>query len=207
MRVALAIVFSIIGSGAAFAAPDQTIPLGPGSTIYWTSAYEGGTDKFQERFIYAGEDFDLYRTDGDGDASDYFALFSGIYFTTCDTEMPTADERAQLAALWPLIEGASVEISTGDGAKYEVGAPAPTFLMGETRAAHVIEGTYFGEDASRETLTILEDLPFTVGIQWEDGGKDTVTLITQPDAVASTMVDTDLIGNCASLMNTQTDKK
>jgi len=209
MRGALAIATLIFGSGAAFAAPDQSIPLGPGSTIYWTSAYEGGTDKFQERLVHDGEDFHIYKTDGEAaanDPSDYFALFSGIYFTGCDTEMPNAEERAQIAGLWPLTPGASVDISTGDGAKYEVGEPQEVFLMGKTRSAHLIKGTYYGEDASGEMLTVLDDLPLTVGIQWDEGGKDTATLITRPNAVASTMVDTDLIGTCASLLNTQTDK-
>ncbi len=208
-RSALTIGALILGSGAAFAAPDQTFPIGPGSYIYWTSAYEGGSDRYQEQLIAETGDVQLFKTINEyseGEPGDYFALFSGIYFTLCDTEMPTADERAAIAGLWPLTPGAVVEIKSGDGAKLEVGEATQYYLMGRSRPAHLVSGTYFGEEESSEVLTVLDDVKLTVGIDWEEGSKDSAMLVTKPNAVASTEVDTGLIGTCADLLNTETEE-
>jgi hypothetical protein len=78
--------------------------------------------------------------------------------------------------------------------------------MGKSRPAHIVTGKYFGEEESSETLIVLNDVRLTVGINWQDDGKDSVTLVTKPDAVASTNANTDLIGNCADLLKTQTDE-
>ncbi|MEO0450880.1 MAG: hypothetical protein AAFZ74_11245 [Pseudomonadota bacterium] len=208
LRSALMIGALLLGSGAAIAAPDQTIPLGPGSYIYWTSAYEGGSDRYQEQLIAQLDDVQLFKTMNEyseGDESDYFVLFSGIYFTLCDTEMPTMDERIALSNLWPLTPGAVVEIKSGDGAKIEVGEPTQYFLMGRTHPAHAVSGTYYGDEESSEILTVLDDVKITVGIHWDEGSKDSAMLVTKPNAVASTEVDTDLIGTCADLWNTETE--
>ena len=208
-RSALTIGALILGSGAAFAAPDLSISVGPGSDLYWISAYDGGSDRYSEQLIAQTGDAQLFKTMNEyseGDASDYFALFSGIYFTLCDTEMPTAEERAALAGLWPLTSGAVVEIKSGDGAKLEVGEPTQYYLMGHYRPAHTVTGTYYGEEESTESLIILDDVKLTVGIEWDEGSKDSAMLVTKPDAVASTEVDTDLIGTCADLWNTETEE-
>ncbi|MEM9939913.1 MAG: hypothetical protein AAF768_13790 [Pseudomonadota bacterium] len=208
LRSALTIGALLLGSGAAIAAPDQTIPLGPGSYIYWTSAYEGGSDRYQEQLIAQLDDVQLFKTMNEyseGDESDYFVLFSGIYFTLCDTEMPTVDERNALSNLWPLTPGAVVEIKSGDGAKIEVEEPMQYFLMGRTHPAHAVSGTYYGDEESSEVLTVLDDVKITVGIHWDEGSKDSALLVTKPNAVASTEVDTDLIGTCADLWNTETE--
>lgn len=199
----------IFVSGAAQAAPERAIPMGPGSKVFWTSAYDGGSDRFYETLIAQGEDFEIFRNDGEwseGGTSDHFAVFSGIYFSACDMEMPTDDERAKIAALWPLTEGASVELSSGDGATFEIGAQRDFFLMGKTWPAHDITGKYFGDEPSEEGLIVLDDMPLTVAIRWQEGGVDTATLVTAPMSVASSPIDTDLIGNCASLLNTETNK-
>ena len=208
LRSALTIGALVLGSGAAFAAPDQTFPLGPGSYIFWTSAYDGGSDRYQEQLIAQKDDVQLFKTMNEysaGDESDYFALFSGIYITLCDTEMPTADERSAIADLWPLTPGAAVEIKSGDGAKIEVGEPTQYYLMGQYHPAHLVTGTYYGDEESSETLTILDNVKLTVGIDWDEGSKDRAMLVTKPNAVASTEVDTDLIGTCADLWNTETE--
>lgn len=209
MRPVLIIGAFMFGSGAAQAAPDLTFPLGPGSELYWTSAYEGSSDRFKEQLIAENGDVQIFRTDNEyseGEPSDYFALFSGIYYTTCDLDMPTAEERAAVKALWPLTSGGVAEIKTGDGAKIEIGAPTEYYLMGRSRPAHFVTGTYYGEEESSETLIVLDDVKLTVSIKWQDEGKDSAMLVTKPNAVASTMANTDLIGNCADLLNTQTDK-
>ena len=209
MRPVLIIGALFLGSGAAQAAPDLAFPLGAGSDLYWTSAYEGGSDRFTERLMAENGDVQIFRTDteySEGAPSDYFALFSGIYYTTCDLDMPTSEERAALEGLWPLTPGSLVEIKSGDGAKIEVGEPTDYYLMGKRRPAHVVTGTYFGEEESSETLIVLDDVKLTVSIKWQDDGKDSVMLVTKPDAVASTYPNTDLIGNCADLLNTQTNE-
>jgi len=78
--------------------------------------------------------------------------------------------------------------------------------MGKRHAAHQISISYLGEEASEETVFVLDDVPMTVAVHWEGGGRDSATLVTRPKSVASTPVDTDLIGTCASLLNNQTDE-
>lgn len=209
MRTVLLIGAIIIGSGVASAAPDQVLPVQPGSSIFWTSAYDGGSDNFRETVIAQGDDFEIYRNDGDwsdGGVADHFALFSGIYFASCDTEMPSAEERTEIAGLWPLTSGASVELSNGNGTRFEIGVSQEFFMMGKTWAAHTITGTYSGDEPSEEALIVLDEFPLTVAVHWEDGTKDTATLVTKPTSVASTLIDTDLIGNCASLLNNLRNK-
>ncbi len=209
MRPVVIIGEILLGSGAAHAAPDLTFPFGAGSDLYWTSAYDGGSDRFKERMIAENGDVQIYQTDNEfaeGAPSDYFALFSGIYYATCDLDMPTAEERTALERLWPLTPGSVVEIKSGDGAKIEVGEPTEYFLMGKRRPAHTVTGKYYGEEESSETLIVLDDVKLTVSINWQDDGKDSVTLVTKPDAVASTYSNTDLIGTCADLLNTQIDE-
>lgn len=209
MRAALAISAVLFGSGVAQAAPDQPVSLGPGSVVFWTSAQDGNADRFRETLLIEGEDFAIYQTESDwaaGDETDYFALFSGIYYNTCDLEMPNAEERDALAALWPLTEGDTAEIATDQGASVEIGEASEFFLMGKRHAAHQISISYLGEEASEETVFVLDDVPMTVAVHWEGGGRDSATLVTRPKSVASTPVDTDLIGTCASLLNNQTDE-
>lgn len=172
--------------------------------VYWVSASDGSTDRFQERLIAEKDDAQIYQTISDWqaeDASDYFALFSGIHFVSCDEGMPTAEERDKVAGLWPLTEGAVVELTSGDGATFEVKEPLDFFLMGKTYPAHIVSGKYGGDEPSEEDLVILDEAPLTVRIDWEDGGRDTATLVTRPPAVASPLEDLDSIGNCASLLN------
>lgn len=209
MRAALAIGAFILGSGAANAAPDLAFQIGQGSEIFWTSAYDGGSDNFYERLVAEQDDVQIFQSVSEwaaGDESDYFVLFSGIYYTGCDGEMPTAEERAAVANMWPLTPGSSVEIKTGDGAKFEIGEPTDFYLMGRGRPAHKVTGTYYGEEETTEEFVVLNDVKLTVAIAWEEGGRDSATLVTKPDAVASTFANTDLIGTCADLLNTETDQ-
>ncbi|MEO1305044.1 MAG: hypothetical protein AAFV37_08710 [Pseudomonadota bacterium] len=207
MRAAISLGAMIMGSGAAMAAPDHAFPIGQGSELFWVSAYDGGSDRFYESIVAEQADVQIYKTQGEyaaGDVGDYFALFSGIYVAGCDGDMPTQDERSAIADLWPLTPGSVVEISSGDGAKLEVGEPTEFFLMGQSRPAHIITGTYYGEDTSTEEIIVLDDVKATVGIRWQESGQDSVVLVTRPDDPASTFADTDLIGTCADLLNTET---
>ncbi|MCR9269484.1 MAG: hypothetical protein NXH72_05820 [Hyphomonadaceae bacterium] len=209
MRAALTIGTLILASGAAQAAPDAAFPIGPGTEIFWVSAYDGGSDRFYESLIAEQGDVQIFRTNSDyseGGPSDHFALVSGIYYVGCDMEMPSDQERAAVAGLWPLTSGDVVEIESGDGAKFETGDTTEFYLMGRTYPAHVIKGTYYGDEESEEMLTVLDEVKLTVGIKWDEGGTDSAVLVTKPDAVASTTPDTDLIGTCADLLNTETNE-
>lgn len=209
MRRVLAIIAITLGSGSAAAAPEQAFPFGPGSKVFWVSTMDGSVDRFYESLIAQGEDFEIFRNDGewsDGSVTDHFVVFSGIYFTACDTEMPSVEDRQAIAGLWPLKMGAKVEIGSNSGASLEIGAARDFFLMGKNWPAHSITGKYFGDDPSEEEIIVLDDLPLTVTVRWQEGGVDTATLVTPPPSVASAPVDTDLIGNCASLLNIETDK-
>ena len=202
----------MFGFGAAHAAPDSAISVGPGSFVYWASLYEGNSDRYREELLADLGDVHVYRTGetySNGDASDYHALFSGIYFATCDTVMPTRAERDALAALWPLSEGASVEITSGDGASFTVGAPTKVFLMGHDHPAHIVSGIYPGdaeEDESTETLVVLDRAPLTATVDWQGEGREKMLLVTRPKPDRLEPLDTDLIGNCAQLLIEQTDK-
>lgn len=63
-----------------------------------------------------------------------------------------------------------------------------------------------GDDPSEEAIVVLDDTPITVAIQWDESARDLAGLVTSPKSVASTLVDPDLIGSCASLMNNQTNE-
>ncbi|MEL7041873.1 MAG: hypothetical protein AAGL90_10130 [Pseudomonadota bacterium] len=209
MRCVVSIGALVLASGAVHAAPEGPVPMGPGSSIFWTSAFDGNTDNFRETLLVQGDDFAIFQSEADwseGDATDYFALFSGIYFNTCNLEMPTSEERQALAALWPLTEGATVEIATDEGATFSVGQSTEFYLMGEPRAAHSIDIAYKGEEPSEETILVLDDMPLTVSVNWDDGSRDSVTLVTRPKVDPLPELNTDLIGTCAALLDAKTEQ-
>ena len=189
---------------APFACADK-VELGPGSMVYWNSGFGNGLNQFQEKLLVEGDDFAVYQTlygeDPTG-PSDYFALFSGIYFTTCDLAMPTEAEREALAGLRPFEPGAKVEVTGDDGASVVVGEATEFFLMGRMWPAHQIALTYASEDGedSNEEIVVLDEPPLTVRLDWEDGSRDIAMLVTRPRADAEVAIDQDLIGNCASLL-------
>lgn len=204
VRAAIVTSVLLFGAGAASAAPDATIVVGPGSVAYWASAYAGSVDRFNERILVQGDGFELYETHdqyASGEPSDYYALFSGIYYTGCDEDMPTAEERALVKTLYPLAVGKSVEIGATNPTKIEIEAATEIFLMGQTWPAHKIKIEYQGDDPSEETVIVLDHVPLTARIDWDDDSKDTLLLVTSPKPQSLAELDLDLIGTCASLLN------
>lgn len=204
VRAGIVTSILLFGAGAASAVPNETILVGPGSITYWASSYDGSVERFQEQVLAQGDGFKLYKMHDDyliGEPSDYYALFSGIFYAGCDQELPTAEERARIKELYPLETGKSVEIGSPDLIKIEVEAATEMFLMGQTWPAHKIKIDYQGEDASQENITVLDQVPLTVRVDWEEDSQDTLVLVTSPTPQSPAPLDPDLIANCASLLN------
>ncbi|GAB5458446.1 MAG: hypothetical protein Hens3KO_14760 [Henriciella sp.] len=189
----------------------QEVPLdlAPGSNIYWLNGYEGGYDQSREQLIALGDDFAIYKTISEyltGDVSDYFALFSGIDYRTCDGDMPTADERRALSDLWPLTEGGSAQISLPELATIEVGAATEFYLMDKRLPAHNVTIDYSdNENTQDEALIVLDQIPVTVAIRWSETEKDTATLITGPKPEFTADLSEETIGSCAGLLKETTN--
>ena len=95
----------------------------------------------------------------------------------------------------------AVEVGGGVPAKIAIEAPSEMFLMGQIWPAHTVKIEYQDEDASLETLKVLDQVPLTTQIDWDDDSKDTLLLVTKPKPQSGPALDPDLIGNCASLLN------
>ncbi len=202
--IALASVL-ICASGAQAEEGDLPV-IDTGTIYYWTNKFDGGTDKFHEKLAIKDGDVEIYQTLGEyvsGDASDYYALFSGIEYRSCqDDQMPSAEDRKAIAALWPLETGKTVTTtSNGEPAsEIEIGEPTQFFLMGEVRPAHKITINYPGkDDATTEELTVLDDLAVTVAIRWNETDADTLQLITGAKQQSSLALDRETLGNCVDL--------
>ena len=186
------------------AAPEDPMPFGPGSLGFWINSYDGATDRYSEKVMSQGEGFEIYQVSSEyrsGEASDYYALFSGTYYASCDEDMPNAEDRAELKDLLPLAPEKTADIGAADdGTLISVLAPTEFFLMGRNWPAHSVKIQYRGEDPNEETVTVLDALPLTVRIDWDDDSRDTLLLVTKPTSIAPDL-DKSLIGNCASLLN------
>lgn len=210
VRAAIATIFLGIAAPA-FPAAAQDIPdVEAGISLFWTSNYEGSESSFRERVVAAGDDWAIYQTLLDDELSDvagaevFYVLFSGIDYRDCSGDpMPGDAERAALAALFPLQEGAVIEETSYPGNPViRVGGAQDFFLMGETVSAHEVVMDYAenDEDNEDETLIVLSDRPYTVAVDWGDRGMDRVMLIAQSDETPDVPAQ-DLLGTCAALLN------
>lgn len=204
MRATIFTALIALAFGPTMAQEEQQT-IGPGSSVYWINFYEYDHDQYRELLVAQGDDFAIYKTVSEyeaGDASDYFALFSGIDFHSCDMDMPDAARRQSVASLWPLEEGKSVEITLPDNATVAVGAPTEFFLMGETLPAHNVTFDYAdNEENSDEVLVVLDQMPVTASIRWNETDRDTVMMITKPKDVPTADLSEETIGACASLLS------
>ena len=209
MRGKLVIAAFLLVSGMAQAAPDAGLEIGPGSHVFWTSVYDGGSDNFREALLIKGDDFEIYRNEGElseGTVEDHFVVFSGLYAAPCNGDMPTADERSRLAEAWPLEPGKTLSIESGDGAEFTVGAAREFFLMGKSWPAHAVSASYGGDESNAEEFVILDDIALVVSFDWDENARDTATLVTTPSAGSLEPVATETLGNCAELLDTETQK-
>lgn len=83
-----------------------------------------------------------------------------------------------------------------------VGAQEGFFLMGETVSANKVVFDYRDdqEEYVDEAVYVLSDKPYTVAMDWDEGGKDRVMLIAQSDETQEAP-SPDTLGNCAALLN------
>ena len=208
-----AAIASLILAIAAPALPaiGQSVPEPvPGVSLFWSSHYQGDTSSFRERIVATGEDWAIYETLWDEDfgvepgPGDYFALFSGIDYRGCNGDsMPTDAEREGLAALLPFEEQAEFVATSAEGSPtIRVGAAVDFFLMGETFAAREVVFDFDDNDEERtdETLTVLEDYPYTVKLDWDENSIDRVMLIASSDQPIE-IPDADMLGTCSVLLN------
>lgn len=210
-RGAAALAFLALSSGAASSQAVEALDLGPGSQVFWINNYDGGLDHFQEKLVGQAGDVGVYKNVYDGveeSPSEYFALFSGIYYITCDDEMPSQDEQDAMAALRPFEAGKTLVVASGNDAEIVIVEPTEFFLMGRSWPAHTLQLTYGNDDErSTETISVLDDYPLTVQIDWEDNSKDTAMLVTRSKDMAQIDADEDLIGNCAGLLKEQIEQE
>ena len=204
----------------ALAAPGALAQAAPlpgleaGGSIFWVTQFEGGSDRYRERIVEIGPDWILYETLSDyeddmaGPGENMFLIFSGIEFRGCeDDDFPTREERDAMAALYPFTEGASAELNaSGDARTVRVGEATEFFLMGAQRKAHKVM-IDFGDEELDEELTILDDAPLTVRIDWTDSGEDRVLAIYSASDTPLPEPTADDLGACAGFLEAERDNQ
>ena len=212
VRAAIALL-SIAIAAPGLAGHGQELPAPEaGVSLFWASNYTGDNSSFRERVVAAGEDWAIYESlwdtpydDGvEPGPGDYFAMFNGIDYRSCsEDEMPSEAERAGLSALRPFEEGTELVLTSLDASpSIRVGAAVDFFLMGKTVQGRevVLDFADDAEDKTDEALTVLENDPYTVKLDWGEDGIDRVMLIAQSDTPVETPT-AEMLGNCASLLN------
>ena len=182
--------------------------LEAGSSIYWSSTFDGSADAFRERVILTGDDWVLYQSIFDTGEEEVispdslFLLYGGIDYRSCfDTPLPTEAERDAIKALRPFSEGATVELaSLEDDPVVRVGAATEYFLMGQTHPAHEVLIDYGDEDLN-EKLVVLDDYPLTVVIDWDDSSQDRVMMVSGAKTTKITPPTASQLGACAAILD------
>ena len=211
-RAAIASLCIAIAAPALPAAGQGIPDVEAGVSLFWVSHYDGYDSSYRERIVAADDDWAIYQLFVDDELSegddvgpdDFYALFYGIDYRDCaEDEMPDEAERGRLAALFPLTEGSVMEDTTFGGSPViRVGAQEGFFLMGETVSANKVVFDYPDdqEEYVDEAVYVLSDKPYTVAMDWDEGGKDRVMLIAQSDETQEAP-SPDMLGNCAALLN------
>ena len=180
-----------------------------GTEIDWRFVYaEGGSDEVTSRVVAIGEDFTLYQADtsyAPTDSFDFFVEFAGVFFVSCDNEMPTASERQAALDLWPLTAGGSMSVGGEFGGDVSIGKAA-TVLTGKT-VTDVVWSEFSYTEAGQtytDRAAVSPELGTVVEMRWDDGALDLVRDIRLGEAerdqpgLAKSFKAT--LGNCASLL-------
>lgn len=195
----------VVSALASVAASAEGELLKPGTVAFWSSNFDGEQSNYQAKVVAAGDDFVLFRPnydeyviEADDAASEMFVEFSGLFVRFCDEEMPTSEERASLAGMWPPEPGTVTEIDGAAPAKVTIEEETTFFFMGEERKAWSVNAEYEGE---LETYAVLDDLRMIASIEWleGDGSERLMAINTRGAAPSSEDLNENELGTCASL--------
>ncbi|MEM5518239.1 hypothetical protein WNY37_14865 [Henriciella sp. AS95] len=175
---------------------------------YWSSSYEGAQSSYRARVIAVGEDFVLFEPAGgevwteeeeDQSAASSFAEFSGLFVRFCDETMPSAEDRAALAAMWPLKPGDTAAVAGERPGKVTVKEETEFFFMGENRKAWTVDVEY---DGAIEVSTVLPDYPMIANFIWAEAEGEDRLMAVNSNAAGPTPEDLEAkeLGTCASLI-------
>lgn len=203
---------ALTGAGLSSAAAQQNnLPeLDVGSSIFWSTIYDGTASSFRERLIASGDDWQIFHSIYEGMEDEplgpesLFVVYSGIDYRSCgDGALASADERKAVAGLWPLTEGASVALTTlEDPITIHVGEPTEFYLMGQTHPAHTIQIEYGDQDLN-EQIVVLDELPLTVRMDWDETSWDKVMSVSGPKTATLETPTAAELGICAALLESK----
>ena len=203
MRGRLAALFCglLVVPAFAVAQDNSDLIMGVGSKLFW-----GHADfPYSETIVAMRDDFTIYLNDEFEDTrpgpKDYYVIFSGIYFEVCDTKLPTQKQRDAFKDFLPLVEGAELVTDLGTGVTLTVAEPSTRFLMGKDRNTNRIVVAYNNEDIPGETIDVIDGLPLTARVTYDDGDAYRLTLLTRSDEIGvSEKLEQENLGNCAELL-------
>lgn len=166
-------------------------PPAKGTLYTYNAVYTDGTpsEQIRQLIIDTGEDFALYANlNEDGvQKEDFFVEYSGLYWAVCDAPQPSMDERKNIKSLWPIREGVSVDVTSGeDGSIHELAVITKVNAGNEQIGQHpaiIVENRYEIVEISR----FAPSLSATVRIDWgrmgaaDYGGNDELIKIETVD--------------------------
>jgi len=200
-RLIVAFYSVLIAPTFASAQDNADLKMGVGSKLFW-----GAVDyPYSETVLAIKDDFVIYLNDEiEGDVptpTDYYVIFSGIYFETCDADMPSRVQRDAFADFLPLKEGAKLVSDVVGGLTLDVTKKTKPFLMGKYRDGYELKVTYTDEDYGGETIEVIDGLPLNVRLDYGDESVYRLTLLTRSDKRGvQEGLEQQNIGNCASLI-------
>lgn len=154
MLTACASVGSIAG-GSDF---DAYKPPAVGTLFTYNAVYTDGTpsDEIRQLIVETGEDYAVYAnldSEVGVNVSDFFVEYSGLYWSVCDSPQPSAAERKAIRSLWPIKEGVSVNVTSGeDGSSHEVAVITKVTAGNDAIGSHdsvIVENRYEQVEISR----------------------------------------------------------
>lgn len=195
-------MFATMLTGAAHAQPEYSPPP-IGTMITWSFGSEEGRETRLSEVVATGPDYAIFLADlrlSEDSPAAYFAEFSGIHIASCAAKMPSADEREQLSAAWPLTSGEKLTVEGDLEATYTIGklvSHTLNLIEGPTQARQ-IKVNYGGIE---NDITLSMDWNMAVEVKWPDGTGDKALEVVPPGKERDLRGDLpDMIGNCASLL-------
>ncbi len=188
------------------AAQTAYTPPAPGTMITWSYKFDDAVITKLSQVVATGEDFVIYDADlryDTGQAGDYLVEFSGLHAQACDRPLLSARDRAGLAALWPLKEGAATSVSGEAAAMYVVGRTDAVHFISNQSASNEVRQIYgtVGDGDNSLNISVSTAYGIPVQITWNAGGYGQVLEIVEPQGSADIDdFDPDALGYCAELV-------